>query len=66
MLGAFLDEKLIGFQYSFPGFDGTCVYLCSHILAVDSAYRSMGIGAKLKHAQRQESKKGLFIYQLDV
>ena len=62
VLGAFLDEKLIGFQYSFPGFDGTCVYLCSHILAVDPAYRSMGIGAKLKHAQRQESKKKGYSY----
>ncbi|PVE67239.1 GNAT family N-acetyltransferase [Priestia megaterium] len=62
VLGAFLNEKLIGFQYSFPGFDGTCVYLCSHILAVDPAYRSMGIGAKLKHAQRQESKKKGYSY----
>ena len=62
VLGAFLDEKLIGFQYSFPGFDGTCVYLCSHILAVAPAYRSMGIGAKLKHAQRQESKKKGYSY----
>ena len=62
VLGAFLDEKLIGFQYSFPGFDGNCVYLCSHILSVDPAYRSMGIGAKLKHAQRQESKKKGYSY----
>ncbi|PFJ02897.1 GNAT family N-acetyltransferase [Priestia megaterium] len=62
VLGAFLNEKLIGFQYSFPGFDGTCVYLCSHILAVDPAYRSMGIGANLKHAQRQESKKKGYSY----
>lgn len=53
VLGAFLEEELIGFQYSFPGFDGTKVYLCSHSLGVHEEYRAFGIGEKLKHAQKK-------------
>jgi predicted GNAT superfamily acetyltransferase len=53
VLGAFLGEELIGFQYSFPGFDGTKVYLCSHSLGIHPEYRALGIGEKLKYAQKQ-------------
>jgi predicted GNAT superfamily acetyltransferase len=57
VLGAYVDGQLIGFQYSFPGFNGQSVYLCSHILGTDEQYRNKGIGEKLKHAQREEALK---------
>lgn len=57
VLGAYLNEKLIGFQYSFPGFNGQSVYLCSHMLGIDIEYRNLGIGKLLKIAQRQEALK---------
>lgn len=53
VLGAFLDEKLIGFQYSFPGFDGRKAYLCSHSLGIHPNYRAFGVGEKLKWAQKE-------------
>lgn len=53
VLGAFLHEKLIGFQYSFPGFDGAKVYLCSHSLGIHPDYRAFGVGEKLKWAQKE-------------
>lgn len=53
VLGAYLGEDLIGFQYSFPGFDGKKPYLCSHSLGIHPNYRKLGIGEKLKRAQRE-------------
>lgn len=53
ILGAFLHNQLIGFQYSFPGFDGNKVYLCSHSLGIHPDYRKFGIGEKLKWAQKK-------------
>ncbi|GLB58957.1 GNAT family N-acetyltransferase [Cytobacillus sp. NCCP-133] len=52
VLGAFIRNELIGFQYSFPGFDGNKVYLCSHSLGIDSKYRAFGVGEMLKNAQK--------------
>ncbi|MFE1245888.1 GNAT family N-acetyltransferase [Fictibacillus sp. NPDC058756] len=57
VLGAFDKEELVGFQYSFPGFNGKTAYLCSHILGTDERYRNQGIGEKLKHVQREEALK---------
>lgn len=53
VLGAFLNNDLIGFQYSFPGFDGKKIYLCSHSLGIHPDYRKFGIGKKLKIAQKE-------------
>lgn len=53
VIGAFLNEDLVGFQYSFPGYDGKKVYLCSHSLGIHPEYRKFGIGEKLKNAQRE-------------
>ncbi|MBM7587174.1 putative GNAT superfamily acetyltransferase [Bacillus pakistanensis] len=53
ILGAFLKEELIGFQYNFPGFNGKKIYLCSHSLGIHPDYRKFGIGEKLKIAQRE-------------
>ena len=57
VLGAFFNEQLVGFQYSFPGFNGKDVYLCSHILGIDEEFRNKKIGEKLKLAQREEALK---------
>ncbi|MGE7763061.1 GNAT family N-acetyltransferase [Peribacillus sp. NPDC097895] len=57
VLGAYCEGQLIGFQYSFPGFNGKSVYLCSHILGIDEQFRNKGIGEKLKLAQREEAIK---------
>ncbi|MBA4493887.1 GNAT family N-acetyltransferase [Paenactinomyces guangxiensis] len=57
VLGAYVGGELVGFQYSFPGFDGTSVYLCSHMLAIDPRFRNRGIGEKLKHAQREQARQ---------
>jgi predicted GNAT superfamily acetyltransferase len=57
VLGAYLNGRLIGFQYSFPGFNGQSVYLCSHMLGIDIEFRNFGIGKLLKDAQRKEALK---------
>lgn len=57
VIGAFSGTRLIGFQYSFPGFDGTTVYLCSHSMGIHPDFRKMGIGEKLKLVQREEALK---------
>lgn len=57
VLGAYFEEKMVGFQYSFPGYDGQNVYLCSHMLGIDQEYRNKGIGKLLKIAQREEAIK---------
>lgn len=57
MLGAFLNDELIGFQYSFPGFNGIKAYLCSHILGIHPQFRKLGIGEKLKLQQKEDSLK---------
>ncbi|WP_066072404.1 GCN5 family acetyltransferase [Neobacillus soli] len=53
MVGAFTRECLIGFSYGFAGFRDGKSYLCSHMLGIDEAYRSQGIGEKLKLTQRE-------------
>ena len=53
VLGAFSEKQLIGFQYSFPGFDGEKSYLCSHSLGIHPEFRKYGIGEKLKWAQKK-------------
>lgn len=64
VIGAFSGTRLIGFQYSFPGFDGTTIYLCSHSMGIHPDFQKMGIGEKLKLRQREEAiNKG---YQLIV
>lgn len=57
ILGAYLEEKLIGFLYSFPGFDGNSTYLCSHMLGILPQYQRCGIGAKMKFEQAKLAKQ---------
>jgi predicted GNAT superfamily acetyltransferase len=59
IIGAFLKETLIGFQYSFAGFDGKKAYLVSHSLGILPEYRKSGLGGKIKLKQAEvASKKG--------
>lgn len=57
VLGAFQEEQLVGFQYSFAGFDGKTAYLCSHNLGIHPDFRKLGIGEMLKLRQREEAQK---------
>jgi predicted GNAT superfamily acetyltransferase len=57
VLGAYYRKQLVGFQYSFPGYNGTNIYLCSHVLGTDPQFRNLGIGEKLKLAQAVEARK---------
>lgn len=57
VLGAYHNGDLIGFQYSFPGFNGNSIYLCSHVLATVPAFRNKGVGEKLKLVQKEEALK---------
>ncbi len=51
-LGAFAEEKLVGFVLSVPGFLGEEKFFYSHMTAVKIEFQNMHIGAQLKWAQR--------------
>lgn len=51
ILGAYDEDRMIGFLYSFPGFDGKNAYLCSHMLGILPEYRNAGIEKKMKIEQ---------------
>ncbi|HET7657303.1 MAG TPA: GNAT family N-acetyltransferase [Bacillales bacterium] len=53
ILGAFIDHKMVGFSYGFPGFQDGRTYLCSHMLGIDPDYQKQGIGRLLKEKQRE-------------
>ena len=57
VLGAFVDEKIVGCVFGFPGLestpDGPRPKHCSHIAGVHPDYRDSGVGFALKRAQWQ-------------
>lgn len=53
LLGVFDGDELIGFVLGFPGIEDGRLILHSDMLAVKTAYRSLGLGYKLKLAQRE-------------
>ncbi|MEW6402297.1 MAG: GNAT family N-acetyltransferase [Chloroflexota bacterium] len=57
ILGAFNQEKMIGFVFGFPGLeftpDGPRPKHCSHMMGIHPDYRDGGIGFALKRAQWQ-------------
>jgi predicted GNAT superfamily acetyltransferase len=57
VIGAFVDETLIGFVFGFPGIestpDGPRSKHCSHMMGIHPEYRDSGIGFALKRAQWQ-------------
>lgn len=54
-LGAYDQEEMIGFLYSFPGYTEGEFHLCSHMLGFLPEYRKMGLGVKMKWLQREEA-----------
>ena len=54
LLGAYVDLDLVGFVYGYLGMSGTKLYLFSQRMGVLPRYQSMGIGMKLKLAQRDQ------------
>lgn len=57
ILGAFDGTEMIGFLYSFAGFNGNQTYLCSHMLGIIPAYRKDGLGARLKQNQAKIARE---------
>ena len=55
LIGAFLDDKMIGFVLGFPGRHGNQHIIHSDMLAVLPQYRSFGLGLRLKLAQRERA-----------
>lgn len=51
-LGAFVENELVGFVLSVPGFRGAERFFYSHMTAVSQNFQNYGIGARLKWAQR--------------
>lgn len=56
LLGAFNEEKIVGFSYSFTGFNHGKAYLCSHMLGIHPDYQRQGIGKQLKERQMEAAK----------
>ncbi len=60
VIGAYRGDELIGYALSIPGNRNGHVYLHSHMLAVKDGYRNLGLGRKLKLAQRDDAlEKGI-------
>lgn len=55
VIGAFEDERLVGFALAIPGNRNGHLYLHSHMLAVRDQYRNHGLGRRLKLAQREDA-----------
>lgn len=56
-LGAFCEEKLIGFVLSVLAFKGNEKMFYSHMTAIDQEFQNRGIGTRLKWAQRMHALK---------
>ncbi len=54
-LGAFADEELVGFVLSVPAFLRGKKAFYSHMTAVRKDFQSVGVGARLKWAQRERA-----------
>jgi predicted GNAT superfamily acetyltransferase len=55
VLGAYDGETLAGYAMSLPGVRNGHAYLHSHHLAVLAQWRNLGVGRKLKLAQREDA-----------
>ena len=55
ILGSFDDDVLVGFVLSIPGSRDGQSYLHSQMLAVRESYRNLGLGRRMKLAQREDA-----------
>jgi predicted GNAT superfamily acetyltransferase len=55
LIGAFDGETLVGFAYALLSIDRDRLQFHSHLLAVKPDYRNLGLGYKLKLAQRERA-----------
>ena len=55
LIGAFVDDRMIGFVYSLPGIKHGKPMQWSHMLGVLDAFRSTGVGHQLKALQRERA-----------
>ena len=55
VLGAFVGERMAGFVLAYPGIRNGRPHLHSHMAAVLPEFRNLGIGRKLKLAQREDA-----------
>jgi predicted GNAT superfamily acetyltransferase len=55
VIGAFDGDTAVGFAMSLPGYRDGQPYLHSHMLAVLPEYRDLGLGRRLKLAQRYDA-----------
>ena len=55
VLGAFVGERMAGFLLAYPGIRDGRPYLHSHMAAVLPDFRDLGVGRRLKLAQREDA-----------
>jgi predicted GNAT superfamily acetyltransferase len=55
LIGAFDEQRLIGFVFGFPGLEHGEISIHSHMTAVLPQYRDLNLGYQLKLAQRERS-----------
>lgn len=54
LLGAYIDDSLVGFLYGYLGMGGGSLYLFSQRMGILPEYQGLGIGTALKLAQREQ------------
>jgi predicted GNAT superfamily acetyltransferase len=53
LIGAYSENRLVGFCYGFAGYKNGEVYLLSHMAAVRPEFQNLGVGYQLKIKQRE-------------
>jgi predicted GNAT superfamily acetyltransferase len=54
-LGAFVEERLVGFVHHLTAIRGAEIFGYSHMMAVDRNFQNRGVGAQLKWSQRERA-----------
>jgi len=54
-LGAFVEERMVGFVHHLAAVKGQDIFGYSHMMAVAVDYQNKGVGAQLKWAQREKA-----------
>ncbi len=62
ILGLYDGERLVGFNYGFPGYKYGRSYLCSHMMGILHDYQGQGWGERLKWEQRRHALKRGYTY----